>query len=259
MIKNNKSHYYLDGDVLLCVGDTHFRVHSLILRLGSEFFATLFSGKWHETQSKECDHGDQTATGETTELAAVIQLREKHPPQIEHLISMLYPHTTDEITAKTVEHQLQLAEEYIVNSVKVKCHWFLRQQLTEKSALNTLVLAERFRLAEAFKEASAIVLDQYYFQVRQRPEHARLSLDTRHRLLAAWTEFSDRVHVLEQEECYDMSCGDMFHDEEPMSRIYETMKGISDNDIYLRKLLGLNCKPSIKVRGKTFVTYIELN
>lgn len=58
----------------------------------------------------------------------------------------------------------------------------------------------------------------------------------------------------------------MLHKEKSMSCIYQKIvkklapgEGGIDDDVYLKKLLGLDCKPSIEVCGKKFITYIELN
>ncbi|CAG8562185.1 3838_t:CDS:2 [Dentiscutata heterogama] len=130
-------HYYDDGDLLIVVQDTTFRIHRNIIVLSSKVFRDMFSSSIFE-----------------------------------NLLSFLYPHKFIAITWANVSDFLQLADKYEIDSVIEASKLFLETYFREQPSL-AFVLADRFRFPYVYKESSKLVLDilptfhqsQYFHQL----------------------------------------------------------------------------------------------
>ncbi|RUP49787.1 hypothetical protein BC936DRAFT_141499 [Jimgerdemannia flammicorona] len=200
MLQRNLTHYYADGNVILCTGSHHFQVHGSILSLSSNFFAHLLSGSRSlETGTVyPCPHDVPTQKTETgADVVMSIYLSGKDPKAVELLLSALYLHTELEITWDNVDPILKLADEYEILRIVAKCDQLLRRYIGEK-ALEVLVLADKYRLPNTYKVSSSLVLHDYA-KTSKRPEYKRLSLETRVELQAARLRYLDGVEALSQE------------------------------------------------------------
>ncbi|RUS15335.1 hypothetical protein BC938DRAFT_476988 [Jimgerdemannia flammicorona] len=202
--RKNPIHHYPDGNVVLCVGHEHFRVHASIFRASSSFFDGFFSGNGKETvsHSVRCEHGDpKTDTGETDrKVIATVQLPGKNSKEVEMLLSTLYLHTEMEITWENVEPILKLADEYGFPRILAKCDQLLRRDIGNKP-LEVLILADRYRLPKAFNASSALVLHDYA-KISRRPEYKQLSLETRVELQAVRLRYLDGIEELSQQSAW---------------------------------------------------------
>ncbi|RUP16817.1 hypothetical protein BC936DRAFT_139516 [Jimgerdemannia flammicorona] len=197
----NPTHYYLDGNVILCAGTQHFRVHGSILCHSSAFFAGLLRGSWNDAApSIPCEH-DEPKKSETDSVVAKVQLRGKDPKEVELLLSTLYLHTELEITWHNVEPILKLADEYEFPRIMAKCDQLLRKDMGDKP-LEVLILADRYRLPEAYKASSALVLHDYA-KISRRHEYKQLSLETRVELQAVRLRYLDGIEELSQQNGWD--------------------------------------------------------
>ncbi|RUS28961.1 hypothetical protein BC938DRAFT_481232 [Jimgerdemannia flammicorona] len=189
----NAMHYYDDGNVILCAGDVHFCVHASVLRLSSDFFQRLLCGTWTETakhlfNGRFCDHdlddGEDNGPAAASRIVARVQLRSNDPKDVEGLLSGLYAHSETEVTWDTVQPLLQIADQYGVGKVISKCERFITREFRSRpleKPLETFILADRYRFSVAYREASALVLDDHT-RLSQRPEYRHLSAETRARL-----------------------------------------------------------------------------
>ncbi|RUP49253.1 hypothetical protein BC936DRAFT_142955 [Jimgerdemannia flammicorona] len=198
MVQRSQTHYYEDGNVILCAGDVRFRVHASILRLSSRFFERLFAGNWRETNV-------QSTSGETTHnnnnnaktksrddndgviggprIIARVNLVNKDASHVEALLSTLYLHTDTKINWGNVQPILQLADEYIFPRILARCDAFLSREL-KKKPLEALILADRYHLADVYKSSMALVIADHA-SLSHRPEYYQLSPGRRSELLKA--------------------------------------------------------------------------
>lgn len=204
MASPNKTHYYHpDGDVVLCVGSEHFRVHSFILRRVSGFFTSVLSDK----ACDDCPHSVPQLE-KPSNLLATVRLEGNDPSSIESLLSILYPHTLAEVSWDDVAAMLSLADELAIPIVTAKCERFLKTQLPLR-AMEVLVLADKYGFSELFKEASAVVLDKYDQNAREEAERHGLSLATKHSLLSVRMEFIEGLIALKLKttpQCLHQNC-----------------------------------------------------
>lgn len=174
-------HYYDDGNVILCLGDEHFRVHESILRLNYKLDKMLGKRSGEDTtqdsSKSPCGHPEQDHKG----IIAYLKLLEKEPSDIEQLLSILYAQNNVELTWSNFELVYKLADEYDIHGLNDTCIQFLNQN-TMDYPLETLRMAEKYELADIFEASSAIILDEYE-EYKSKDEYTKLSRKTRALLL----------------------------------------------------------------------------
>ncbi|CAG8649110.1 4490_t:CDS:2, partial [Racocetra fulgida] len=146
-------HFYKDGDIELLVEKIVFRVHKNILTLSSQFFNGMY-------QSATPSIEDLTAISNTGVSIPRVELRGDAAPDVEKLLSFLYPNTYFEISWRDVANLLRLADKYIVETLTTACVAFLKRSYQEEP-LQALKLAETYQIASVYKESSKLVLDDF--------------------------------------------------------------------------------------------------
>lgn len=162
--QHSKAHYFAEGDVLLCVGQVHFKVHSAILRLSSRYFASILANNyWIENNPNAngfrrlCPHDDiPTADAVTT----CIRLHGRDPHDIKTLLSILYTDTlitaVSLINSHNVICMLDLADYLAVERVKEACEAFLCTNIT-KDPMVMMMMAEQYGLEVLYRKALVVI------------------------------------------------------------------------------------------------------
>ncbi|CAG8533866.1 22880_t:CDS:1 [Racocetra persica] len=151
--RNSEIHFYKDGDIELLVEKIIFRVHKNILTLSSQFFNGMY-------QSATPSIEDLTAISNTGVSIPRVELRGDAAPDVEKLLSFLYPNTYFEISWRDVANLLRLADKYIVETLTTACVAFLKRSYQEEP-LQALKLAETYQISSVYKESSKLVLDDF--------------------------------------------------------------------------------------------------
>ncbi|CAG8445488.1 307_t:CDS:1 [Acaulospora morrowiae] len=147
---SNKSqlHYYEDGDILVVVQDTIFRLHKNILSLSSKVFADMFS----------CVNQSSTTHSDSDKPIPSVSLTDSSASKFSDLVSFLYPQKFFPVTWSNVSEFLVLADKYEIESVFDASKNFLEEKFQENPSL-TFVLADKFRFPELYKESSKLIFD----------------------------------------------------------------------------------------------------
>ncbi|CAG8518351.1 32943_t:CDS:1 [Gigaspora margarita] len=151
--RHSQIHFYKDGDIELLVEKIIFRVHKNILTLSSQFFNGMY-------QSATPSIEDLTAISNTGFSIPRVELRGDAAPDVEKLLSFLYPNTYFEISWGDVANLLRLADKYIVETLTTACVAFLKRSYQEEP-LQALKLAEAYQISSVYKESSKLVLDDF--------------------------------------------------------------------------------------------------
>lgn len=151
--RRSEIHFYDDGDVELTAENITFRVHKNILVLSSQFFNGMF------ISAKPSDD-DLVVSSTTGKTIPRIYLRDDAAPDVEKLLSFLYPNTFFEISWDDVGSLLRLADKYIVETLTSACVAFLKRSYQEEP-LQALKLSEVYRISSVYKESSKLVLDNF--------------------------------------------------------------------------------------------------
>ncbi|RHZ46045.1 hypothetical protein Glove_637g13 [Diversispora epigaea] len=151
--RRSEIHFYDDGDVELTAENITFRIHKNILALSSQAFSGMFMS------AKPTDE-DLIISSTTGKSIPRIELRDDAAPDIEKLLSFLYPNTFFEISWDDVASLLRLADKYIVETLTSACVAFLKRSYQEEP-LQALKLSEVYRISTVYKESSKLVLDNF--------------------------------------------------------------------------------------------------
>lgn len=206
VLNNDPKHYYDDGNVIICMGNTHFRVHASILRLSSDFFKKLLSDAWNKTNRPDPFKSFCSQHGKLDfkDVMAVVDLPYKIPSDFGTLLSTLYNLDAEfEITWGNVEEILRVARKYNFSSATENCQRFLRSKMKE-APLDALLQADRYRLPDLYMEASALVLDHYVYY-SSFPEFEQLSMETRFKLQKIRLNYLEGISNLSQPNQWRMA------------------------------------------------------
>ncbi|CAG8746758.1 3616_t:CDS:1, partial [Ambispora leptoticha] len=153
MTQKSSLHFYEEGDCELIAETTCFRIHKNIIALSSMVFKDLFA-------SVSPTFDDMNIDQQTGRLIPRIPLTDESASNIEMLLSFLYPNTFFEIDWNSVADLLHLADKYIIDTLTAACVAFLKRSFHEHP-MTTLQLAEKYRIAQLYKEASKLVLNSF--------------------------------------------------------------------------------------------------
>ncbi|KAG9288830.1 hypothetical protein G9A89_001154 [Geosiphon pyriformis] len=162
-MSKHPQHYYENGDVILIVEDTLFRVHKQVLQLASPVFDDLFN----------------LASSSEDNLTKV-PLSAESAEEFGMFLSYLYPTSFVEINWDNVKILLHFGDKYMCNKVLLACECFLQRNI-RRHPLKILLVAEEFHLKTVYREASKLVLDNF-FEHQKKREFQSLSLMTREKL-----------------------------------------------------------------------------
>ncbi|RUS16423.1 hypothetical protein BC937DRAFT_91217 [Endogone sp. FLAS-F59071] len=164
--QHSKTYYRAGGDVLLCVGQVHFKVHSEILRRSSPYFASILANSyWIENNPNAhrsrrlCPHDDPIPTADA--VTTCIRLRGRDPQDIKILLSILYTDTLSAavglINSHNVICMLDLADYLAVESVKEACEVFLCANIA-KDPMVTMMMAEQYGLETLYRKTLVLII-----------------------------------------------------------------------------------------------------
>ncbi|KAI1690820.1 BTB/POZ domain-containing protein [Ditylenchus destructor] len=146
-------------DGVLIVGDNRIPIHKTYLSFYSEFFKTMFCGKFKESAEDE------------------IVLEEVGYEEMLELLSVIYPSNAP-ITEKNIKTILKLADRFIMPSVLEQCKKELKISTNISGALK-LLLAQRYnftdlqiQLAQQYKTIEAVK------KLKSEPEYKLLNSNT---------------------------------------------------------------------------------
>lgn len=178
MPQKSATHYYDDGDIILVIQDTAFRVHKKYLSLASEIF------------------NDMCATCSTNEdQLPVINLSDDSAEIFEELLSFLYPSEYVPISWDNIGQFLQLADKYEISNVRDASEDFLHLRFME-NASKSLVLADYFRFEGIFKESSKLFLNQFPV-LKYSEEFKLLSQTTSSALMSRYIDYVNSIGTLD--------------------------------------------------------------
>ncbi|XP_044593882.1 speckle-type POZ protein-like [Cotesia glomerata] len=128
-------------DVILKVGDEAFEAHRTILMARSEMFFKLFT----------------LATEEKTNTREIITLTDIKPEIFKSFLEFIY---TDQVTEidLVVEELLEVADKYLLDSLKDLCAESLLKVLRADNAIRVLSLAERYNVPQLSEHVSEFIV-----------------------------------------------------------------------------------------------------
>ncbi|RIA86336.1 BTB/POZ domain-containing protein [Glomus cerebriforme] len=156
----NNKHNYSDGDVIIKVDSILFKVHRNILSLASTTFSDMFTNAISYNQS-----------------IPEITLENESETNFENLLSFIYPKDYIAIDWDNVEEMFRISHKFTINSVFTAAKVFLTNKF-EENPLLALYLSEKYEFKELFKEASKLVLNNFYVH-KKSPLFTKLSINTK--------------------------------------------------------------------------------
>ena len=123
------------SDIILLVEGNRFHVHRSILAMWSSVFSRMFTADIKE------------------KTAEVLSLSEKKASEIREMLLVIYPTSAKQIDGNNYYFLLDLAEEYLMNTLTEKCEEYLiyclnRPRQSSVLCLDLLDIAQEFRLAK---------------------------------------------------------------------------------------------------------------
>ncbi|KAG9288668.1 hypothetical protein G9A89_006769 [Geosiphon pyriformis] len=176
MSKKSEIHYYLDGDIILNIDDTHFRVHKSILSMASLVFKDMFMNE---------------AVQETTEVETVITLSGDSASHFCTLLCYIYPQHYIQFNFEDAVDVIKLADKYLMDPVLKYCQSVI-MNLYSEHPLKALIVADKFKYPDLYMEASKLVLEEFYHYKTQK-EFTQLSIETKYKLLNCHVNFKIAV------------------------------------------------------------------
>ncbi|GBB85620.1 hypothetical protein RclHR1_01210028 [Rhizophagus clarus] len=173
MSQRNSVHYYEDGDLLIIVQDTIFRLHKIVLSISSKVFKDMF------TYAKPSSY-DNLPT---------VNLDENSIKPFEDLVSFIYHDKNFKITWKCVEEISRLGDKYEVDIVLKAVETFLELHFVE-NPLFSIILADQYRFKKVYKETSKLILDDLpNYKSKNEELFQKLSTNTRSLLLEKYLDY----------------------------------------------------------------------
>jgi len=239
----NKIHNYPDGNILIDVEDITFKVHSTILTLSSKQFAAMINRNLKETI-------------DDPKIIAHFELKDNVAKHFEDLLSVLYPHTSLVITWENIEYIGSIAHQYQIVAVISRLQEFLDPRWHTKP-LYTLVLAEQLNLANEYREASRVVIDEL-LTVQTDPLFERLGDATKLKLFRRYTQFIAEMKTTMAWGSSVMVTAKHFSQHTPRSplnyaSLYQQYAYSSPSTIWKNVIRGVNCA----ICGDQFTTILN--
>ncbi|CAG8632506.1 15818_t:CDS:2 [Rhizophagus irregularis] len=173
MTQKSSIHYYEDGDLLIIIQDTIFRLHKIILSISSKIFQDMFA----------------YAKPSSNENLPTIKLDENSIKPFEYLISFIYHDKNFKITWNCVEEISRLGDKYEVDIVLKAVETFLELHFVEKP-LFSIILADQYRFKKVYKETSKLILDDLpKYKSKNDELFQKLSTNTRSLLLEKYLDY----------------------------------------------------------------------
>ncbi|RIA84431.1 BTB/POZ domain-containing protein [Glomus cerebriforme] len=173
----SKSHYYPDGDIIIIVNSTIFKVHKIILKLTSTVFNDMF------TDIKP--DNDQNIPK--------ITLENESDSAFEDLLSFIYPTNYFVIDWTNIIEIFRISDKFMINFCFDAAENFLENNFSKDPVL-ALYLSEKYELKELFKKASKLVLDNFYIH-RESPDFIKLNIKTRLALIEKHHDYLTVLYV----------------------------------------------------------------
>jgi len=143
MSKRSTVHYYEDGDILVTVNDTIFRIHRNFLAMASRVFEDMFA----------C-----TTSFEVNSDISCITLTDTSAAVFENLLTFIYPKKYVRISWQNVASFLEIGDKYEIIVVIGASEEFLEFHFAENPLL-AFSLADQYGFKYVYKESSKLVLD----------------------------------------------------------------------------------------------------
>ncbi|PKC60828.1 hypothetical protein RhiirA1_467482 [Rhizophagus irregularis] len=173
MTQKSSIHYYEDGDLLIIIQDTIFRLHKIILSISSKIFQDMFA----------------YAKPSSNENLPTIKLDENSIKPSQYLISFIYHDKNFKITWNCVEEISRLGDKYEVDIVLKAVETFLELHFVEKP-LFSIILADQYRFKKVYKETSKLILDDLpKYKSKNDELFQKLSTNTRSLLLEKYLDY----------------------------------------------------------------------
>ncbi|CAD6231432.1 GSCOCG00001404001-RA-CDS [Cotesia congregata] len=129
----------IGSDVVLSVKDQLFNAHRSILMARSPVFSTMFSLEMKERKEDR------------------VSITDIDPEIFKSLLEFIYTDDVSNLEA-IAEDLLEVADRYMVDSLKARCAETLCQSLTVDNAVKLLMLAERYNVKEMLDLVSEFIL-----------------------------------------------------------------------------------------------------
>ncbi|RIA90743.1 hypothetical protein C1645_769231 [Glomus cerebriforme] len=173
MSQRSSVHYYEDGDILISIQNTVFRLHKIILSIASKIFQDIFV----------------YAKPSSSDNLPDIKLDEISVGPFESLISFIYHDKNFKITWDCVEDLSRLGDKYEVDIVLRAVETFLESHFVE-DPLFSLKLADQYRFKNVYKETSKLILDDLpNYKSKNEELFKRLSTTTRFLLVEKYLDY----------------------------------------------------------------------
>ncbi|CAI2175048.1 19565_t:CDS:1 [Funneliformis geosporum] len=143
MSKRNTLHYYEDGDILVTVNDTLFRLHRSFLAMASRVFEDMFA----------C-----SVPSSNNENISCITLTNISSTVFENLLTFIYPRKYVRISWENIDSLLEIGDKYEITVVIEAAEEFLEIHFAENPLL-AFSLADQYGFKYVYKESSKLVLN----------------------------------------------------------------------------------------------------
>ncbi|RIA86331.1 BTB/POZ domain-containing protein [Glomus cerebriforme] len=211
MLYQSHEHFYLDGDLIISVGGTAFRVHKVIMGLSSQVFQELIS----------------RSTTAINGITAIV-LDENNSENFKILLSFIYPIGHISISWDNIYELLRLSEKYKMKSPFEASKEFLEKEFFQ-DPLISLYLAEVYQLDQLYVESSKLILDELN-DFRITHNFKLISLNTREKLLDRYMDYIFSLNLLSKDifiSNYKHTCSNpQIHQIELIKSIEELIKKV---------------------------------
>ncbi|RUS14121.1 hypothetical protein BC938DRAFT_477526 [Jimgerdemannia flammicorona] len=209
----SKSHYYPDGDVAIIVPPTIFKVHSLILSIGSNFFKTRMSGEWSDVTERAIEVLDTLAADVRLDVQRCrhrIFIDDEKPQDVGLLLSFLYPNYRD-FSWDKIAALWRLADKYLAEALTdaVRTHV---QKMCHQDPLTSLILAEQYDIAAVYEPMSAHIVENLH-KYESDALFSQLSVETRCKLYQHRLKIIENLANIELVYISCQSCADLCNDQ----------------------------------------------
>ncbi|GBC09299.1 hypothetical protein RclHR1_08750008 [Rhizophagus clarus] len=175
MLKTQQSivHYYEDGDILITVQQTVFRLHRNFLAMASKVFEDMFSFA--------------TKSDINNENVSCLTLTDTSATAFENLLTFLYPRKYIRISWENVASFLEIGDKYEIVVVIGASEEFLQFHYME-NPLIAFALADQYDFKFVYKESSKLVLNNLP-RFKTSPDFHKLSYKASSSLLSKHLDY----------------------------------------------------------------------
>jgi len=152
-----ESYTYSDGDILIIVESTSFKLHKNILRLASVVFRDMLG----------CgvpSRGDDIPK---------LEIEQENARDFKNLLSFIYPEKFISINWNNIEGLLRISDKFMVESAIVACGKFLDDNY-RRNPMSTFTLADTFNFNRLYKDSSKLILNNYQ-KFKRQPAFKKIS------------------------------------------------------------------------------------